>query len=27
LTLERLSGLDTHPITTLMPRFGGAISC
>jgi len=24
LTLERLSGLDTHPITTLMPRFGGA---
>jgi hypothetical protein len=24
LTLERLSGLDTHPISTLMPRFGGA---
>src|SRR5262249_27704518 len=24
LTLERLSGLDAHPITTLMPRFGGA---
>jgi hypothetical protein len=24
LTLERLSGLDTHPTITLMPRFGGA---
>jgi hypothetical protein len=27
LTLERLSGLDTHPTTTLMPPLRRGISC